>query len=151
MALPALITVSAILTSFKFLVTVSAASFAYEVKSFKKEKAGEFLAWSVKALLIIYIVQTIIRMIILEIQQWECDDGIYFDLAGSKGKGNRKEEKNIKPILGVFDGFTNDKLFDKNPSSLVKGYEGITDTYTGFKRLLVNFIAAATFAEYDWH
>ncbi len=75
-----------------------------DVESFKKEKAGEFLAWSVKALLIIYIVQTIIRMIILEIQQRE-SDRIYFYL-------NSEEDENIKPFFGLWKNFTNKDRFE---------------------------------------
>ena len=104
---------------------------------FKKEKAGEFLAWSVKALLIIYIVQTIIRMIILEIQQRE-SDRIYFYL-------NSEEDENIKPFFGLWKNFTNKDRFE------VDGYYSkFTTNCSGLRRVGINAIAALTLAKYDW-
>ena len=108
-----------------------------DVESFKKEKAGEFLAWSVKALLIIYIVQTIIRMIILEIQQRE-SDRIYFYL-------NSEEDENIKPFFGLWENFTNKDRFE------VDGYYSkFTTNCSGLRRVGINAIAAFTLAKYDW-
>ena len=108
-----------------------------DVESFKKEKAGEFLAWSVKALLIIYIVQTIIRMIILEIQQRE-SDRIYFYL-------NSEEDENIKPFFGLWKNFTNKDRFE------VDGYYSkFTTNCSGLRRVGINAIAALTLAKYDW-
>ena len=81
-------------------------------------------------------------MLAFELMQFVGDDGvIYFDLAG-----NRKEERNIKPFFGKWKNFTNKKIFTEDKDNI-----GYTVKYKGFKRLLVNFIAAATLAKYDWH
>ena len=61
--------------------------------------------------------------------------------SGNPGKRTRKGNKKKKAQRE-----RPKKIFTEDKDNI-----GYTVKYKGFKRLLVNFIAAATFAKYDWN
>ena len=120
----------------------------------KEEEKGGFGEWCKNhlgvprplTLLYVYIsyifVYTIVAGLIQRIRADDIDEeGIYFDLAGSKG--DSKKEINIKPFFGWWEDFTSTERFDEDDDN-----EGTTRPYKGFERILVNLLAAATFAKY---
>ncbi len=125
----------------------------------KKEEKGGFGEWYKNNLVVsipltilfsAYFIQIIIRMIDFEVRQRrdmrdQKGSAIYFDLVYDSDNDYRiNEKKNIKPVLGSFKRFTTKKFFNEDVS-------GTTVNYRGFRRLVVNFIAAALLAKYDWN
>ena len=83
----------------------------------------------------------VVAEVIQRIGADDIEDGIYFLLA--EGKENGKKGASIQPFFGLWENFTNKKRFNED-----KKYNGYTINYKGSKRILLNLLAAATFAKY---
>ena len=124
----------------------------------KKEEKGGFVEWY-KNNLGVSIPLTIISLIIARMIYFELwqqivmykknAGGIYLEFALEEKDDNSEavndNDRNIKPFFGLWKSFTKIGRFAEEDE-----YPKWTITYRGFDRLKVNFVAAATFAKYDW-
>ena len=127
-------------------------------EKFKEEEKGGFVyrfwTWYKNnlgvSIPLTYIFYIIVYMVVVEIMQQKDmrengADGICFDLVKDDDDNDKIDEKvNIKPFFGWWKNFTNKDRFNRHESDL----DCCTIDYKGSKRILINLLAAATFAKY---